>query len=194
MRSFILAALFVVPFATGCSDRLVTYSGLHPIEDTGSSDTASGGASSGSSGGQNDSSSDATDATPSGADTATAPADRTLAISWVSPFAVEEPSITLSGEFDRADGSYGFTWRDIAQATDAPSIAYQVSGVVSGDALRFSVEYVDAMGHVSWGCIAPYPSGTLQGTTTADVDGVAIPVETADDPTSNGCDLRVTVP
>ncbi len=119
---------------------------------------------------------------------------RTLTITWTSPFDVEEPSIAMSGEYVMADGSWGFTWRDMASTANEPSVTYRVTGVDRGDALRFSVEYVDAQGNVSWGCIAPYPPGTLQGTPTADVDGAPIPVSTADDPESNGCDLKVVVP
>ncbi len=121
-------------------------------------------------------------------------ATRTLTVGWATPFSAAADTITLSGEYVFADGSYGFTWRDLAAESSSASIEYAVFGVGSGDTFRFSVEYEDAMGNVSWSCIAPYPPGTLQGTASADVDGSSVTISAADDPTSDGCGLILTVP
>jgi hypothetical protein len=119
---------------------------------------------------------------------------RELHLSWTTPFSATASLITLSGEYRFADGSYGFTWHDLAQASDAASIAYDLSGVGSGDTLRFSAQFTDESGHVSWSCIAPFPPGTLQGSARADVDGLSVQIEPADDPASDGCGLFLTIP
>jgi hypothetical protein len=139
------------------------------------------------------SSSDSADSDDAG-DSSSSSTARTLTIRWQTPFAATADTITLSGEYVFASGSYGFTWRELAEASSASEIAYAVAGVGSGDTLRFSVEYVDAIGNISWSCIGPYPSGTSQGSVNADVDGTAISINTADDPTSDGCGLILEVP
>ncbi len=163
-------------------------------EDDDSNDTNDSSSSSGDSGDSgSDSSSDTGESDDTGGSSSSSTAS-TLTISWTTPFAATADTITLSGEYVFADGSWGFTWRDLASVSSDASIDYSVTGVGSGDTLRFSAEYEDAMGNVSWSCIAPYPPGTLQGTASADVDGTAITVTAADDPTSDGCGLEVEVP
>lgn len=119
---------------------------------------------------------------------------RTIAVSWTTPFGQSAERITLAGAYVFEEGSYGFTWRTLVSVSDASTITYALAGVSSGDQFRFSVEYVDAMGTVSWSCIAPYPPGTLQGTPKATVDGVSLAVQTTDDPASEGCGLLVEIP
>lgn len=124
----------------------------------------------------------------------TGPIIRVLEVSWTTPFSATAASIELSGEYLFADGSYGFTWRTLASEAAAFKIEYEISGVGSGDTFRFSVEYIDSIGNKSWSCIAPYPSGTLQGKAAANVDGVNVTVSAADDSTSDGCGLILVVP
>jgi hypothetical protein len=128
----------------------------------------------------------------SGGDTATS--THTLVVSWTTPFSATATYIKLSGEYVFADGSYGFTWRDLVLVSGTNRIDYELSGVGSGDALRFSVEYQDSVGNISWSCIAPYPSGTLQGHATATVGGSSISINAVADPTSDGCGLLLTIP
>lgn len=135
------------------------------------------------------------DGTPSGNDGGT----RTLHVSWQTPFQATATRITLSGEYRFADGSYGFPWHELEEVSDASTVDYALTGVGSGDTLRFSVEFVRADGSMSWSCIAPYDAsqglyGTRQGIASADVDGEDVPVVNADDPTSDGCGLILTVP
>jgi len=132
-----------------------------------------------------------------GAGTPAAP--RALHLNWITPFSAPAERITLSGEYRFADGSYGFVWHDLAETHGGPSVSYDLSGVGSGDTLRFSVEFEDGNGHVSWSCLAPFvpgtpEQGTKQGAATATVDGTNVPIQTADDPTSDGCGLMLMIP
>ncbi|MFH1253004.1 MAG: peptidoglycan DD-metalloendopeptidase family protein [Candidatus Uhrbacteria bacterium] len=130
----------------------------------------------------------------SDADTDTGSTVRVLSLSWTTPFLATATYIELSGEFLFANGSYGFSWRRLDSITHASMIDYELSGVGSGDTLRFSVEYQDSAGNVSWSCIGPYPPGITQGTATATINGQSVSVIMADDPTSDGCGLILTVP
>lgn len=135
------------------------------------------------------------DGTPSGNGGGT----RTLRVSWTTPFSAVAQRITLSGEYRFGDGSYGFAWHGLAEASGIATVAYEVAGAGSGDTLRFSAEYEMPDGQTSWSCIAPYDAaqgqyGTRQGIARADLDGESVPVDTADDPTSMGCGLVVEVP
>lgn len=135
--------------------------------------------------------------TDSDTDTDTgAPAQGTLNVSWTTPFAWTAQDITLSGEYIFQDGTYGFTWRELLDVGNVDRIDYALPGVGSGDTFRFSVEYTDSGGVVSWSCIGPYPPGTLQGSAAADVDGTPVTITEAGDPTglTNGCGLFLTVP
>lgn len=141
-----------------------------------------------------DSDSDSDSDTDTDSDTSTAPESSTLTVRWNTPFSIPAERVELSGEYKFADGSYGFTWRKLKEVSDSGSIVWAVTGVSPHDKFRFSVEYEDDLGNVSWSCIAPFPPGTLQGTPGADVDGHAVPIVPADDPTSDGCGLILSVP
>jgi hypothetical protein len=178
--------------ADGLGDSCDTNDSSSSSADTGadSSGSSSGTDTSSDTGGSSSSSSADTEDT-GGSAVSTA---RTLTVGWTTPFSATANAITLSGEYVFADGSYGFTWRDLTSVSSDASIEYVISGVASGDTLRFSVEYEDSAGNVSWSCIAPFPPGTLQGTASADVDGTSVSLSAADDPTSEGCGLSLTVP
>lgn len=132
------------------------------------------------------------------ADTPAGPGDtqHTLTIGWTTPFSMSASRITLAGEYRFANGSYGFAWRDLLTVNNASSISMQIQSadIATGDTLRFSVEYVDQNGQISWSCIGPFPPGTPQGRADASLDGTALIVNMADDPTSDGCGLVVRVP
>ena len=117
-------------------------------------------------------------------------------VTWQTPFAMDARRITLSGEYTFADGSYGFTWREIITREHESDVTYSLPFVGPGDRFRFSVEYVDLWGATSWSCIGPYPPGTLQGRASAQVDGLPIEVATNGDPSgeTTGCGLNVLIP
>lgn len=114
-----------------------------------------------------------------------------LALSWRTPGNATADRITLSGEWTVAGSSEG--WKELDATTDAASILYSRERVTPGDSLRFSVE-CEEQGRVSWSCLAPFPPGTVQGSVTAVWGATTVPVVAADDPSSNGCGLTVTVP
>lgn len=116
-----------------------------------------------------------------------------LSLNWQSPGGVNYQRITLSGEYTES-GGYSYGWQELSEVTDAASIDYSVVGAHSGDQLRFSVEFEDSSSHQSWSCLAPYPPGTVQGTASASWNGANLEVETADDPSSAGCGLQITIP
>lgn len=124
------------------------------------------------------------------------PPMRQLDVRWTAPFSAVAERITLSGEYRFADGSYGFTWRELKSVEDASAISYELDGASAGDRFRFSVEYVDQQGNVSWSCIGPFPPGTRQGRAEASADGGVVPVDEVGDPSgqTTGCGLIVTVP
>lgn len=117
--------------------------------------------------------------------------DGTLSLAWTTPDGAAAERITLSGEYTRSGGRVE-SWRNIAETTNAATLTYALNDVVPGDSLRFSVEFVQS-GATSWSCLAPYPPGTVQGTATASWNDTSLSVEAADDPSSDGCGLVVTV-
>jgi hypothetical protein len=116
-----------------------------------------------------------------------------LHIGWEAPSSHRYERITLSGEYTSADGSVS-GWRDLAEVTNSDHIEYQIDDASSGDRLRFSVEFENSSGSRSWSCLAPYPPGTVQGTPSATFGDSSLTVTPADDPSSDGCGLTVTVP
>lgn len=126
---------------------------------------------------------------------------RTLHVRWVMPFAAPAARITLSGEYTFANGSLGFYWHELKSVYGTSVITYDLSGVWTGDRFRFSVEFEEQNGFVSWSCIGPYITGTgqqstLQGSATAHVDNQSVAVQTVGDPTgqTTGCGLIVHIP
>ncbi len=123
------------------------------------------------------------------------PPMRILALRWDAPAGVTPTCITLSGEYRLADGSYRLWWGTLASTRGLPSVIWSVPDVHTGDTLRFSVEFAQENGAVSWSCLGPYPDHpTVQGVTTVSIDGQSVPVRVAGDPASSGCGLAVTVP
>ncbi|MBU1705733.1 peptidoglycan DD-metalloendopeptidase family protein [Patescibacteria group bacterium] len=129
------------------------------------------------------------------------PAPSYLSVRWTTPFGVRAERITLSGEYTFADGSLGFFWHELKTVHDAAEIAILFYGAATGDSFRFSVEFADANGYVSWSCIGPYVTGTnqrgtLQGSASAHVDNQKVNVQTAGDPSgqTTGCGLIVHLP
>ncbi|HLD18163.1 MAG TPA: peptidoglycan DD-metalloendopeptidase family protein [Patescibacteria group bacterium] len=118
---------------------------------------------------------------------------QSLSISWTTPFDWESAYVSLSGAYLFANGTYGFTWRELVTTLGESFVDYEIigSGMGPGDFFRFSIEYIDDLGNTSWSCIGPYPPGILQGTPYAEADGLPLPVEIADDPESDGCGLIV---
>lgn len=114
-----------------------------------------------------------------------------LMLTWSTPGGSLASSITLSGEYTPYGGSPQ-GWADgLAESTNASSVSYMRT-VAEGDSLRFSVEYVVGSS-TSWSCLAPFPSGTVQGTPVAIWNGVSQTVSAVADPTSSGCGLSLTV-
>ncbi len=137
---------------------------------------------------------DTVDETPEqSVDTQASSSGTGLSINWQSPSSRDYSRITMSGEYTQSSG-YSHGWQDLAEVSNDHAVQYDVGDARSGDSLRFSVEFEDSSGNRSWSCLAPYPSGTVQGTASADFDGSEISVTTADDPSSNGCGLLVEVP
>jgi hypothetical protein len=124
-----------------------------------------------------------------------------LTLRWSTPFMAMANRITLSGEYRFADGSFGFFWHELLSVYDVHTIDYVIGGVQSGDSLRFSVEFEDANGYVSWSCIGPFiegtsQQGTVQGIAHADLDGDSISLMTNGDPSgqTTGCGLTAYIP
>ena len=90
-------------------------------------------------------------------------------------------------------GGWSDGWQNLGSALGDASFTYEVADAATGDSLRFSVEYV-VDGTTTWSCLAPYPPGIVQGTSTATYRGTSVSVLTADDPSSSGCGLIVTIP
>lgn len=119
-----------------------------------------------------------------------------LSLTWTTPFGLQARRITLSGEYVFQDGSYGFTWRPMVSRTNTHEISQEIPWVLPGDTFRFSVEYEDQAGNVSWSCIGPFPPGRREGVVEAKIDGVLVSVQETGDPTglTTGCGLLLTVP
>lgn len=115
-----------------------------------------------------------------------------LAVTWTTPSGADADHITLSGEYAHSSG-WSEDWQTLASVSGLASLTYEVADASPGDALRFSVEFVDNS-VTSWSCLAPYPPGVVQGSVAATYRGNTLSVATADDPSSDGCGLLVTVP
>lgn len=114
-----------------------------------------------------------------------------LTLTWSTPGGARASRITLSGEYTPYGGSpLGWT-SSLAETTDASSLSYTRS-MAEGDNLRFSVEYVIGSS-TSWSCLAPFPSGTVQGTPAATWNGTLQDIGAVADPSSSGCGLSLTV-
>lgn len=114
-----------------------------------------------------------------------------LTLIWTTPGDVAASRITFSGEYTPQGGSPE-GWVSSLDETTGTSSVMHIRSMNEGDNLRFSVEYV-LSGATSWSCLAPFPSGTVQGTTTAVWNGMSQTVSAVADPTSSGCGLSVTV-
>jgi hypothetical protein len=163
----------------------------------GSSQTGDGGSGSGNSSGEstNDGSSGSSGQSGGGDEQQR----RTLEVTWTTPLQQTAPRITLAGEYKLDNGNFGLTWRTLKQVGGQSSVTYRLDGVQSGDHLRFSAEYEDTAGNVSWSCIhdpGPPEEFIPQGTVQAFVDGQPVSAQTVGDPRPNvsGCGFRVTVP
>lgn len=125
------------------------------------------------------------------------PPARVLRVRWQAPAGSVPAYVSLSGEWRGADGAPKMPWQtDLVLKEDADAVSYDLAGVESGDTFRFSVEYA-ADGAVSWSCVGPYPAHpTLEGTATAGVDDVPVPLQMNGDPTGAtvGCGLTLVVP
>lgn len=115
-----------------------------------------------------------------------------LVLTWTTPSGDTADRITLSGEYVHS-GGWSDGWQNLGSTLGDASLTYTADSAASGDSLRFSVEYV-VDGTTTWSCLAPYPPGIVQGTSTATYRGTSVSVLTADDPSSNGCGLIVTIP
>lgn len=122
-----------------------------------------------------------------------APEINDLILTWYTPNNLMVDSITLAGAVTPA-GGFESAWGTVFnEVLNANSITTTVSGLSSGDSLRFSVEFRDN-GIPSWSCLAPYPPGVVQGSVSATYGGQALGYNAADDPASNGCGLLIAVP
>lgn len=118
---------------------------------------------------------------------------RVLHLSYRAPSLVPIVRTTLSGEYVRANGDLGFTWRELVSQPQS-QLDFTLEGVETDDTFRFSVEFEDAQGNVSWGCIGTPPRTQAQGTTQVDVDGIPVAIWTAGDPRGEGgCGFIVRV-
>lgn len=140
---------------------------------------------------------------PDAGETAVDPplANSYLGVRWMTPFGIPAARITLSGEYVFADGSLGFAWHELKSVSETSEIFWSLYGASAGDRFRFSVEFEDASGYVSWSCIGPYAEGTdqqgtVQGSVLAHVDNQQIFAQTAGDPSkeTTGCGLLLIVP
>lgn len=126
-----------------------------------------------------------------GFDTGSEAVSQSLSVSWSTPGLATASRIAFSGEY--SSGGVGQGWRSYGEVTNTTTLTEVFVNAVAGDSLRFSVEYTIA-GNTSWSCLAPFPSGTVQGTPSAVWNGQVLPVVATDDPSSDGCGLTVTVP
>jgi murein DD-endopeptidase MepM/ murein hydrolase activator NlpD len=122
---------------------------------------------------------------------ATAPVEDELSLTWTTPGSSTATRIALSGEYTPSGGSAQGWASGLAEVSSDESVTYTRS-MNEGDSLRFSVEYVIGSS-TSWSCLGPFPPGTVQGTSLATWNGKTQSVVAADDPTSDGCGLIVTI-
>ena len=116
--------------------------------------------------------------------------EQLLTLIWTTPSLAKADRITLSGEFTDADGT-STGWTELAEVYSTSSISYSQTAE-AGATLRFSVEF-EKSGSKSWSCLAPFPPGIVQGSTSASWNGVVQTVAAADDPSSDGCGLMITL-
>ncbi len=128
---------------------------------------------------------------PQSTDTGEVAANDSLSVSWNTPGLATASRITLSGEYSSGGVAQG--WKTYGEVQNATTLTDVFVNAKAGDSLRFSVEYVVG-GNTSWSCLAPFPSGTVQGTPSAVWEGQVLPVVATADPSSDGCGLTVTVP
>jgi len=123
------------------------------------------------------------------------PSSHQLNLNWQAPSETLR-RITLSGEHRRRNGQFGFSWHTLSEAHNASRIDFVLIDTRPGDTFRFSVEYEDAQGNVSWSCVGPWPTYTLNGLAQAFQDSASVPIAPVADPSpgSLGCGLRVIVP
>lgn len=107
----------------------------------------------------------------------------------------EQPAdwITISGQFTNENG-YSYSWNNnIAWSTWSSELHFSIADAGPGDGFRYSYAFaID--GTENWGCLGPYPPGTLTGTPLATYNGTAIAVSQVDDPGSDGCGFQVEIP
>ncbi len=115
-----------------------------------------------------------------------------LVVTWSTSSGAAADRITLSGEYSHESG-WSEGWQTLGESRGLPYFSYEVIDAEAGDALRFSVEFVEGS-NTSWSCLAPFPPGTVQGNVTATYRGSAVSVAAVDDPSSNGCGLSIIVP
>ena len=116
-----------------------------------------------------------------------------LLLTWFTPSGLMVDSITLAGAVTpsgQLENQWGTVFNEVL---NAGSIMATVPALGAGDSLRFSVEYRDN-GIPSWSCLAPYPPGFVQGSVIANYGDTSLGYAAADDPSSDGCGLLITVP
>ena len=79
-------------------------------------------------------------------------------------------------------------WRSLA-TSECGFVRWQDAFFPSNEEMRFSGEWGFTDGSVSWTCI----SGIVQGEINAWYDGVAIPVQTINAPSSDGCEMWIAL-
>jgi hypothetical protein len=102
-------------------------------------------------------------------------------------------SLLDSGQFTNENG-YSYAWNNnIAWSTWSSELHFSIADAGPGDSFRYSYAFsID--GVENWGCLGPYPPGTLTGTPLATYNGTAITVTEVDDPSSDGCGFQVNIP
>lgn len=101
--------------------------------------------------------------------------------------------ITISGEFTN-ENNYGYGWtQNITWSTWSDELYFSIADMGSRDSFRYSYAFaID--GIENWSCLGPFPPGELTGTPFARYNGVEIDVAVVEDPGSDGCGLRVSIP
>ncbi len=124
-------------------------------------------------------------------DTAIEEDPKKLKLSWKTPSGMVASRITLGAEYVPIATGVSSGWQTLGEVYGVSEIVYE-RDVEEGDFFRFSLEYVIG-GVTSWSCLAPYPPGTVQGTSSAIRDGVMQNILPYDDDWSDGCGLAFTV-
>lgn len=101
--------------------------------------------------------------------------------------------ISISGEFTN-ESHYAYGWNsDITWVTNSDEMYFSIPDMSSGDSFRYSYAF-SQNGVENWSCLGPYPPGLLTGTPYATYNGTPVDVAMADDPSSDGCGLQVSIP